>query len=101
MTTSLALASVRGAARYRDEFLDVRPGMYLRRAPAALTGAGFYTTAPDASFEVRVASTIGGIGALLGPSAAIVRAMPNTPAAVRQGVTVGCPSPEVSAAQKA
>jgi FAD/FMN-containing dehydrogenase/ferredoxin len=36
---ALGLASVRGASRYRDEFLDVRPGMYLRRAPAALTGA--------------------------------------------------------------
>ena len=36
---ALALASVRSASRYRDEFLDVRPGMYLRRAPAALTGA--------------------------------------------------------------
>ena len=37
--------------------------------------------------------TIGGIQALLGDSAAIVRAMPNTPAAVRQGVTVACPAP--------
>lgn len=36
---ALALASVRGSARYRDGFLDVRPGMYLRRAPAALPGA--------------------------------------------------------------
>ena len=35
----LALASVRGSARYREHFLDVRPGMYLRRAPAALPGA--------------------------------------------------------------
>jgi FAD/FMN-containing dehydrogenase/ferredoxin len=36
---SLALLSVRGAPAYRDGFLDVRPGMYLRRAPAALSGA--------------------------------------------------------------
>jgi len=35
----LALASVRGTVRYRDAFLAVRPGMYLRRAPAALPGA--------------------------------------------------------------
>ena len=35
---ALALVSVRGAATYRDGFLDVRPGMYLRRAPAALPG---------------------------------------------------------------
>ena len=34
-------------------------------APEAdeLAGAGFYTTAPNASYEVRVASTVGGIGA--------------------------------------
>jgi ferredoxin len=32
------LASVRGSSRYRDRFLSVRPGMYLRRAPAALPG---------------------------------------------------------------
>ncbi|MBI1245178.1 MAG: pyrroline-5-carboxylate reductase [Alphaproteobacteria bacterium] len=37
----------------------------------------------------------------LGQSAAIVRAMPNTPAAVGRGITVGCPTAEVSAAQRA
>jgi pyrroline-5-carboxylate reductase len=45
--------------------------------------------------------TIGGIQALLGGSAAIVRAMPNTPAAVRQGITVATPSPSVTAGQRA
>lgn len=35
---ALALVSVRGSARYRDGFLDVRQGLYLRRAPAALPG---------------------------------------------------------------
>ena len=35
--------------------------------------------------------TVGGMRALLGEGATIVRAMPNTPAAVRQGVTVACP----------
>jgi pyrroline-5-carboxylate reductase len=44
--------------------------------------------------------TIGGIRALLGDGAAIVRAMPNTPAAVRQGVTVACPGDGVDAAQR-
>jgi pyrroline-5-carboxylate reductase len=51
--------------------------------------------------SIMAGRTIAGIGALLGPSAAIVRAMPNTPAAVRRGVTVGCPSPDVSASQQA
>ena len=51
--------------------------------------------------SIMAGRTIGGIGASLGSGAAIVRAMPNTPAAVRQGVTVGCPSPNVSTQQKA
>lgn len=37
----------------------------------------------------------------LGEDAAIVRAMPNTPAAVRRGMTVACASPRVAAVQKA
>jgi pyrroline-5-carboxylate reductase len=36
----------------------------------------------------------------LGASAKVVRAMPNTPAAVRQGITVACAAPGVSAAEK-
>lgn len=35
--------------------------------------------------------------AVLGEQAAIVRAMPNTPAAVRRGITVACASPRVTA----
>lgn len=37
----------------------------------------------------------------LGAGAAVVRAMPNTPAAVRQGFTVACPGPGVSEPQRA
>jgi pyrroline-5-carboxylate reductase len=51
--------------------------------------------------SIMAGRTIAGIGALLGPAASIVRAMPNTPAAVRQGVTVYCPGPGVSAARAA
>ncbi|MGC9269581.1 pyrroline-5-carboxylate reductase [Acidiphilium sp.] len=36
---------------------------------------------------------------LLGPNAAIVRAMPNTPAAIRQGITVACAGDAVSPVQ--
>jgi pyrroline-5-carboxylate reductase len=36
----------------------------------------------------------------LGQDAAIVRAMPNTPAAVGRGITVCCPGPEVDAARR-
>ncbi len=51
--------------------------------------------------SIMAGRTIAGIGDSIGVPAAIVRAMPNTPAAVRQGVTVACPSPAVSAAQRA
>jgi pyrroline-5-carboxylate reductase len=50
--------------------------------------------------SIMAGRTIGGIRALLGERAAVVRAMPNTPAAVRQGVTVACPGQGVDAAQR-
>jgi pyrroline-5-carboxylate reductase len=50
--------------------------------------------------SIMAGRTIAGMRALLGPAAAIVRAMPNTPAAVRQGVTVACPGAGVTAAQR-
>jgi pyrroline-5-carboxylate reductase len=51
--------------------------------------------------SIMAGRTIGGMRALLGESAAVVRAMPNTPAAVRQGITVGCPGPGVTDPQRA
>ena len=51
--------------------------------------------------SIMAGRTIGGMRTLLGEGAAIVRAMPNTPAAVRQGVTVACPGTGVDAAQRA
>lgn len=51
--------------------------------------------------SIMAGRTLSGMRTLLGENAAIVRAMPNTPAAVRQGVTVACPGPGVSAAQRA
>ena len=50
--------------------------------------------------SIMAGRTIGGMRGLLGEAAAVVRAMPNTPAAVRQGVTVACPGAGVSAAQR-
>jgi pyrroline-5-carboxylate reductase len=51
--------------------------------------------------SIMAGRTIGGMRPLLGDAAAIVRAMPNTPAAVRQGISVACPGPGVSASQRA
>ncbi len=51
--------------------------------------------------SIMAGRTIAGIATLLSPQAAVVRAMPNTPAAIRQGVTVACPGPGVTAPQRA
>jgi pyrroline-5-carboxylate reductase len=50
--------------------------------------------------SIMAGRTIGGMRTLLGDAAAVVRAMPNTPAAVRQGVTVACAGPGVDRPQR-
>lgn len=57
-------------------------------------------TGKSVFLSIMAGRTIPGMQALLGPDAAVVRAMPNTPAAVRQGVTVACPGPGVDASQR-
>jgi len=53
----------------------------------------------DAVFiSIMAGKTIAALSSWLG-SAAIIRAMPNTPAAVRQGITVAVSSPGITAAQ--
>jgi pyrroline-5-carboxylate reductase len=50
--------------------------------------------------SIMAGRTLGFLQRLLGP-VAVVRAMPNTPAAIGQGITVACPGPGVAAAQQA
>jgi pyrroline-5-carboxylate reductase len=49
--------------------------------------------------SIMAGRTVDGMRALLGDEASVVRAMPNTPAAVRQGVTVATAGPGVTAVQ--
>lgn len=51
--------------------------------------------------SIAAGKTIGYFETHLGANAAIVRAMPNTPAAIGQGITVACPNGNVSADQVA
>ncbi len=51
--------------------------------------------------SIMAGRTLGGIRALLGEAASVIRAMPNTPAAIRQGISVACPGPGVTASQRA
>ncbi len=50
--------------------------------------------------SIMAGKTIKSVGHMLGVKAAIIRAMPNTPAAVRQGYTVAVAGSHVSAAQR-
>jgi pyrroline-5-carboxylate reductase len=50
--------------------------------------------------SIMAGRAISGMRTLLGEAAAVVRAMPNTPAAVGQGVTVACAGPGVDRQQR-
>jgi pyrroline-5-carboxylate reductase len=50
--------------------------------------------------SIMAGRTVAGMRALLGPGAAVVRAIPNTPAAVREGISVAFAGPGVSPAQR-
>lgn len=49
--------------------------------------------------SIAAGKTIDSFEAVLGAAAAVVRAMPNTPASVGRGMTVGCPNANVSDTQ--
>lgn len=50
--------------------------------------------------SVMAGRALPGLGAVFGPAAAIVRAMPNMPAAIRRGISVACPGPGVAEPQR-
>jgi len=80
--------------------LAVKP----QSAAEALPPHARFAGGPEGSsvfLSIMAGRTISGIRALLGDTAKIVRAMPNTPAAVRQGVTVACPGAGVTPDQRA
>jgi pyrroline-5-carboxylate reductase len=57
--------------------------------------------APETAFlSIAAGRTIAYFEQHLGAHAAIVRSMPNTPAAVGRGITVACPNRHVGAAQR-
>jgi pyrroline-5-carboxylate reductase len=84
---------------------DFRPAAVVlaikpQEAAATLPGLSRFV-APDTVFlSIMAGQTVAGIRAGLGAGAVVVRAMPNTPAAVRQGFTVTYPAPEVSPPQR-
>lgn len=71
-----------------------------QQAVGALPGIAHFATGGAAMLSIMAGRDIAGLRAMLGPNASIVRAMPNTPAAIRQGITVACAGPGVTAAQR-
>jgi pyrroline-5-carboxylate reductase len=51
--------------------------------------------------SIAAGKTLGFFGRVLGPEAALVRAMPNTPAAIGRGIAVACANPVATPAQRA
>jgi len=76
--------------------LAVKP----QQADAALPGLGRFAIGDTVVVSIMAGRTISGLRVLLGADVPVVRAMPNTPAAIRQGITVACPGPGVTPAQR-
>ena len=96
------LTLVADAAAIPNGFAPAAVVLAVKPQNAAATLPAYAHFAPNTVFlSIMAGRTMAGVGSSIGASAAIVRAMPNTPAAVRQGVTVACPGPGVSAQQKA
>lgn len=76
--------------------LAVKPQMTATTLPAYARYAG-----AAVFLSIMAGQTVEGLRRLLGARAAVVRAMPNTPAAIRRGMTVACAGPGVTDAQMA
>ena len=76
--------------------LAVKPQVMADVAPPYRRFAG----AGMVYLSIAAGKSIGFLAGCLGPDAAIVRAMPNTPAAIGRGITVLCANAAVDAAQR-
>ena len=69
-------------------------------APDAVPPLGPYAGKNTLVLSIMAGRTIAFLETSLPPGAAIVRAMPNTPAAIGRGIAVACPNARVSARQR-
>jgi pyrroline-5-carboxylate reductase len=69
-------------------------------AAAAMTGLARLIRADTVTISIMAGRTLGFLRQALPAQAAIVRAMPNTPASVGRGITVAVPNARVSGAQR-
>jgi pyrroline-5-carboxylate reductase len=81
--------------------LDLRPDVVVvavkpQTMDDAIRHYGRFVAPQTVFLSIAAGKTLGYFARQLGPEAAIVRAMPNTPAAIGRGITVACPNPRVS-----
>src|SRR6202050_4751229 len=69
-------------------------------APEAVRSLKPYVGTSTLALSIMAGRTLGFLQHALPPQTAIVRAMPNTPAAIGRGITVACPNRRVSARQR-
>jgi pyrroline-5-carboxylate reductase len=69
-------------------------------APEAVRSLKPYVGTSTLALSIMAGRTLGFLQQALPPQTAIVRAMPNTPAAIGRGITVACPNRRVSARQR-
>jgi pyrroline-5-carboxylate reductase len=69
-------------------------------APEAASSLKPYVGPSTLALSIMAGRTLGFLRQALPPQTAIVRAMPNTPAAIGRGITVACPNRRVSARQR-
>ena len=100
ITVVRSLAEIPAGFAPRAVILAVKPQVAAQVLPslARFTAAG--SAHETVALSIMAGRTIAGIRALLG-DVPVVRAMPNTPAAIRQGMTVACAGPGVSARARA
>jgi pyrroline-5-carboxylate reductase len=68
-------------------------------ADSVVPDYGLWSGAGTLYVSIVAGKTLAGLGRHLGP-AAIIRTMPNTPAAIGRGITVACANPQVTASQR-
>ena len=73
----------------------VKPQQMVETVPAFAR----FVTAETVFLSIAAGTLIAFIEQQLGPNAAVVRAMPNTPAALRLGISVACPNARVASGQ--
>jgi pyrroline-5-carboxylate reductase len=90
-------AAIDPAFRPAAVVLAIKP----QEAAAALPAFARFVGPETVFISIMAGRAISGMRGLLGEGARVIRAMPNTPAAIGQGFTVACPGPGVSEAQRA